>query len=170
MRRIIASVLLAIFVYPLIAQGNINLTNGSLINVVILNDVTTAGKGGTAATAQIMNDLFDRNGKVLIKAGTPVELNAETTPAKGVGKPGSINLKFISTKSVDGQFIKLNGGYSAVGEDRKGKALGVGLGVGLFLLFPMLAYMAKKGGAAHIPSNTIVTNIPVLGDYSVTPI
>ena len=52
-----------------------------------------------------------------------------------------------SVKSVDGQDIRLNGKYTKRVKFT-GKVLGIGLGVGLTIVWPMLAYLAKKGDPA----------------------
>lgn len=148
------------------AQTNFNLQNGTLVDLLIVDEVSSENEN--TVSIQVAHDVISNTGKVLIKGGTPVKFNIERKKRSGVGKPGTIDITILSTESADGQFIKLNGKHSKVGKSNKGKALGVGLGVGLgTFLVPMLAYMAKKGEAAVIPPNTIVSNIPVLGNYEV---
>lgn len=112
-------------------------------------------------------DIKDLEGNLLIAQGTPVNAEFKSKKRKGVGKQGEIDIKFIFTTSTDGQIILLNGTAHEEGENLKGKALGVGLGVGLLLLFPMLAYMAKKGGSAQMKSGTIISSVTTISEYSI---
>lgn len=148
------------------AQGNFNLTNGALVDVTILDEISSENENNV--TVQVTHDVIDTKGNVIIKAGTPVQCNVDRKKRSGVGKPGEITVSMLSVKSKDGQDIKLNGKYTREGKNKKGLALGVGLGVGLgTFLVPMLGFIAKKGDAATIPQNTLVPNIPVLGNYEV---
>lgn len=147
-------------------QGAYNLTNGSLVDVTIIDEASSENDNNV--TVQVTHDVIDAKGNVVVKAGTPVQCNIERKKRSGVGKPGEITITMLSVKSKDGQDIKLNGKFSKEGKNKKGVALGVGLGVGLgTFLLPMLAFIAKKGDAAVISQNTIVPNIPVLGNYDV---
>ena len=148
------------------AQNNFNVQNGTLVDVIVVNQVSSENEN--PASIQVAHDVMDNNGKVIIKQGAPVKFNIERTKRSGVGKPGNIEVEFLGVNAADGQLVKLNGKYSKEGKSLKGKVLGVSLGVGLgTFLFPMLAYMAKKGEAAIITQNTVVSNLPVLGSYTV---
>lgn len=115
----------------------------------------------------VFQDVVDVNGNVLIANQTPVILESELIKRKGIGKPGEIHLNFISTTSVDGQKIFLKGTKKIVGEDKSKKVLGISLGLGLMLISPMLAFLSKKGGSAEITNATTISNIIVLGEYSI---
>lgn len=148
------------------AQNTYNLTNGTLVDITIIDEVSSENDNNV--TVQVTHDVIDAKGNIIIKAGTPVQCSIERKKKSGVGKPGEITLSMLSVKSIDGQNIKLNGKFSKEGKNKKGVALGVGLGVGIgTFLLPMLAFIAKKGDAAVISQNTIVSNIPVLGNYEV---
>lgn len=162
----IALLFLVCSILNIYAQGNFNLTSGSLVDVTIVDEVSSENVNNV--TVQVTHDVIDSKGSTLIKAGTPVQCNIERKKRSGVGKPGEITISMLSVKSKDGQDIKLNGKFNKEGKNKKGVALGVGLGVGLgTFLLPMLAFMAKKGDAAVISQNTMVPNIPVLGNYEV---
>jgi len=149
-----------------LAENNFNVPNGTLVDVVVIDEISSENQN--PASIQVAHDVTDNTGKVIIKQGTPVKFNIERTKRSGVGKPGNIEVQFLGVNAVDGQLIKINGKYEKTGKSLKGKALGVGLGVGLgTFLVPMLAYMAKKGEAAIITQNTVVSNLPVLGSYTV---
>lgn len=107
------------------------------------------------------------NGDVLIRRGTPIELDAQVVRAKGVGKPGSVFLRCLTTQAVDGQVINLQGSYEKTGESRKGTALGVGLGVGLTVCWPVLFCLCIKGEQVVVPENTMIHNVVVNGNYSI---
>ena len=108
----------------------------------------------------------DNTGKVVIKAGSPVEIEADWKRSKGVGKAGSVNITFLSVKSVNGKKILLNGQYSAVGENKKG--LAHGLTWGLFLMIGPLSLpcLAIKGEPAKI-NHSITINTYVLNDVKI---
>ncbi len=157
-----------VIVNPIINNGNVVNTatvSSGFIDATIVNEVSSENEDNILI--QVTHNILDANGKLLIKEGTPIQCNVEKTKRKGVGKPGSIVITMNSVKSVDGQDIRLNGKHSKEGQNMQGKALGVGLGVGLLLLTPMLAYIAKKGGPAVIGANTVVSNIAILGTYQV---
>ena len=148
------------------AQTNFNVPNGTLVDVVVIDEISSENQN--PASIQVAHNVTDNTGKVIIKEGTPVKFNIERTKRSGVGKPGNIEVQFLGVNAVDGQLLKINGKYSKEGKSLKGKVLGVGLGVGLgTFLVPMLAYLAKKGEAAIITQNTVVSNLPVLGSYAV---
>lgn len=155
-------------VNPTINNSNVVNTStlsSGFIDATIVNEVSSENEDNILV--QVSHNILDANGRLLIKEGTPIQCNVEKTKRKGVGKPGSVVISMTSVKSVDGQDIKLNGKHSKEGQNMKGKALGVGLGVGLLVVWPMLAYMAKKGGPAIIGANTVVSNIAILGTYQV---
>lgn len=113
-------------------------------------------------------DIKDNNGQhVLIRRGTPVEISATIQKAKGVGKGAYIKLDFLSTYSIDGQYIRLQGNFIREGADRKGTALGVGLGVGLTVCWPCLFCLCIKGEKLVIPENTLVNYVVTNDAYQV---
>lgn len=163
MKKITLLTLITFSVLNIFAGGT--LRNGTILIVTLTSDIKSESK--TQPTFIVTNDVKDSNGNILISQGTPVLTETKTTKRKGVGKGGKIDIKFISTTSTDGQNILLNGTKNEEGESKRGKALGIGLGVGLALLPPMLAYMAKKGDPAEIKSGTIISTITILGEYTI---
>lgn len=162
--KIISLFFLVTFSFSNIYAGGI-LKSGT--QVVLISTSDTNSESGEQPIFVVFQDVKDLNGNILIAQQTPVNIEVESKKRKGVGKPGEINIKFVSTTSTDGQNIMLNGVKSFIGEDNKAKALGVGLGVGLLLALPMIAYIAKKGGSAEIKSGTIVPTVTVLSEYSI---
>lgn len=119
-------------------------------------------------TAIVEQDVrMNGSGDVLIRRGTPIELDAQVVRAKGVGKPGSVFLRCLTTQAVDGQVINLQGTFEKTGESRKGTALGVGLGVGLTVCWPVLFCLCIKGEQVVVPENTMIHNVVVNGNYSI---
>ena len=119
-------------------------------------------------SATVSNDIKADEGTVVIRRGTPVNINAEIKKAKGVGKGASVRLDIISTTAVDGQTIYLQGLFQRHGDNRKGAALGVGLGTGLTVLCPVgLFFLCIKGEKVTIPEGTIITNVVTADAYSI---
>jgi len=141
-----------------VSSNNYN-TSSSLISAKVISAISS--ENNDEAVIAINNDVYDNNGKLLIKAGTPIQCTIEKKKRKGVGKEGSVAITFNSVKSVNGEDILLSGNFKKEGENLQSKALGVGLGVGLMLFTPMLAYIAKKGEAAIIPADTVISNISI---------
>lgn len=118
-------------------------------------------------TAEVACDVTDR-GNVLILQGTPVNLSVNKIKAKGVGKPGYLQLGCISTTAIDGQTIRLSGTLTREGENRQGAAIGLGVGLGITLL-PLggFFFLCLKGEKAHIPDGTHIFGVIVVGNYDI---
>ena len=69
--------------------------------------------------------------------------------------------------SVDGQTILLNGSSSETGKNKKGLAIGLGVGL-TFTFLPIigLAFLSIKGESATIEAGTI-SNVFVMNDYNI---
>ncbi len=145
------------------------LERGKNVPVRITSDVNSKRLKKATITAIVDANIKSADGKILIKSGTPVELQASGKKAKGCGRPGYITMSCISTTAADGQKIMLNGNLSAEGDARRGLALGLGLGFGLTCVLPVigLSLLAIKGKNATIPSNTIMNYVYVTSDYMV---
>lgn len=128
--------------------------------------MTSKNEGSPSAIVE--SDVKSKDGRVLIKRGTPVQLQIDRQKARGVGKPGSVTVKCVSTNAVDGQSILLEGSVSGEGNDKKGLSIGLGVGLGLtFLPGVGFAFLAIKGEQAVIENNTIIPTVFVMNDYSV---
>lgn len=142
------------------------LDRGTTLSVRITSQITSKSKG--TPTAIVENDVKNRQGDLLIKRGTPVLLQIDREKAKGCGKGGYLNIRCISTTAVDGQTVTLDGSLNDEGSDKKGLAIGLGVGLGLtFLPFVGFAFLALKGEQAKIEANTIVPNVYVTNDYNI---
>ena len=142
------------------------LERGTTLSVRITSQVTSKNEGSPSAIVE--NDVKIKDGRVLIKRGTPVQLQIDRQKARGVGKPGSVTVKCVSTNAVDGQSILLEGSVIGEGNDKKGLSIGLGVGLGLtFLPGVGFAFLAIKGEQAVIENNTIIPTVFVMNDYSV---
>lgn len=145
------------------------LSNGKSVPVRLTSDIYTKSKTAVEPIAVVDADIKSDDGsRVLIRRGTPVNIDAKVQRARGVGKPASVRLLFLSTTAVDGQTVRLQGGYNATGDSRRGLALGVGLGVGLTVCWPCLFCLCIKGENVTVPENTVFSNVVTNDSYAVT--
>lgn len=120
------------------------LERGTALSVRVTSQITSKKKG--TASAIVENDVKGKDGKVVIKRGTPVQLQLEKKSARGCGKAGYVNVKCISTQAIDGQNITLEGNINDEGESKKGLAIGLGVGLGLtFFHLSALPSLPSKG-------------------------
>ncbi|MBS6269828.1 MAG: hypothetical protein KH586_12965 [Tannerella sp.] len=161
----ILSVVLAFSMLNLNLLAAAPLDRGTMFIVRLLSTVKSNSKE-TISTI-VDNDVKGKNGEILIKRGTPVQTSIKREKAKGCGRAGFVELKCISTTSVDGQTILLEGSSSATGKDNKGLAIGLGVGLGVtFLPVIGFAFLAIKGESATIEAGTIF-NVFVMNDYNI---
>ena len=164
---LVAMLLIATNVH-IFAQNFASLHSGKSVQVRLTTEISSKNKSLIKPTAIVEKDVRNENGDVLIRRGTPVEFTCDIQKAKGMGKPAYAKLNFTTTSAVDGQDIALQGVYAINGNDRKGAALGVGLGTGLTVLFPFgFLFFCIRGEPVTIPEGTIIPNIVVNDDYKV---
>ena len=121
----------------------------------------------TPVRAEVASDLTIA-GEVVITRGTPVILSVNKRKAKGLGKPGYLQIGCISTTAVDGQIISLSGGIEQDGENRQGAAIGLGVGLGLtFLPLGGFFFLCMKGEKADIPAGTTIFGVTVIDNYDI---
>lgn len=160
------AIILAALMLNLSVFASKPLDRGTTLSVRITSQISSKQKG--TPTAIVENDVKNRQGDLLIKRGTPVLLQIDREKAKGCGKSGYVNVRCISTTAVDGQTISLDGSLSDEGDDKKGLAIGLGVGLGLTVLpFVGFAFLAIKGEQAKIEANTIIPNVFVMNDYNI---
>jgi len=157
MKKMLMTVaIVAMSVCSVNAQTMPVLNNGKNIPIRLTADVYSNAKVSAEVVAIVDSDIKSDNGtEVLIRRGTPIEVNAQIQKARGVGKPASVKFNFVSTTAVDGQKIRLQGAYNKVGDSRRGVALGVGLGVGIPICWPCLFCLCIKGEKITIPEGTV---------------
>ncbi|MCO5231752.1 MAG: hypothetical protein M9958_11435 [Chitinophagales bacterium] len=113
---------------------------------------------------QVIKDIKDSQGNIIIAEGTPVLVDLKVKKSKSIGKAGVVDIKLKSVETIDGKTVDLKGGIVIEPESSKGKVLGIGLGVGLLLTWPMLLYLIKKGDKAVLSENTTIIGNPIM-DY-----
>lgn len=120
--------------------------------------INSKSNGSNLPQGIVGSDIKDRDGNVWVRAGAPVVLNSDIKKARGMGKPGRINIQCISTMDVNGKPVALTGSISLEGQKKLGKALGLGLGLGLTVLCPWgLFFFCIKGEDVVAPS--IIPNV-----------
>lgn len=143
------------------------LQRGTSFSVRLTSEISSQ-YNGVSPFAMVENDVKSKDGEILIKRGTPVNIEVDRKKAKGCGKPGYVNVRCISTTAVDGQSISLEANIASEGDDKKGLAIGLGVGLGLtFLPFVGFGFLALKGENAKIPINTLIHNVFVMNDYEI---
>lgn len=140
------------------------LDRGTVLSVRITTKITSKSK--TIPVAIVENDVKDKAGSLLIKQGTPILLQIDRKRAKGCGKAGYLSVKCVSTTSVDGQTVILNGNLEDEGSNRIGLAIALAICLG-FTILPLFGFffLALKGKQAKIESNTIIPNVFVMNEY-----
>ena len=144
------------------------LERGKGLSVRITSAISSKNIKTAKASAIVDNDVKAPDGTVLIKRGTPVEMQLNGKKAKGCGRAGYIEAVCVSTTSTDGQTILLNGSTNAEGDNKKGLSIGLGVGSALtFLPTIGLVLLAIKGKNATIPANTVIPTAFVANDYMI---
>lgn len=162
------SVLIFSFVLSLssIAFGqNSELSSGTIIQVMI--ETRVSSEEGDSVQAYVFSDIKDDEGNILIAAQTPVVVEVTRNELRRVGRPGSVELRVKSTTATDGQIIKLHGVNYVEGEDRNSTVLLASLIPTAVGFWPMIFYLLKKGGEAEIPTETLMPEVLVAGNYEI---
>ncbi|MCB9034504.1 MAG: hypothetical protein H6553_11755 [Chitinophagales bacterium] len=148
-------------IFFLISTTKAQSLNGIKVPIIVGGEMTSKSKENTI-TFKVAEDIKDTNGKIIILKNTAVIASIDNEKARGIGRAGSIKIQFQSTQDINGTVIKLSGNETILGESNRKHVLGVGLGVGLGLFYPMLFYLVKKGGEAVLKSNTIISSAIIL--------
>ncbi|MCQ2286617.1 MAG: hypothetical protein MJZ76_07060 [Bacteroidales bacterium] len=132
------------------------------VGIVTTGKIAKDSKRAEQANAVVSNDVF-HDGKVIIAAGTPVQLDVKYEKRRGIGRPAHIEVTPISTTDVNGQIVILNGSVKTDdGKNKRGAAVGCGVVFGI-LLFPVgLLFLCIKGGHASVPAGSQLVATAVL--------
>lgn len=162
MRKCIFACSLAFFSMGVWGQS---LSRGT--SVPIKNVITISSKDVNNSSFEESEDVKASDGTVVIKHGTPVTVSIKSKRARGCGRPGSLDVKFVSTQAVNGQTIMLEGIHlKEEGRKKTGLAVGLGVGLGVGVFPPLLALLAIKGDQAIIEEDTYVNGVRLAEDFS----
>lgn len=107
-----------------------------------------------------------QTGETLITKGTPVALAVQRKKSRGLGKGGWLQIKVISTTAIDGRQILLDGIFTKEGLDRRGTALGLGIGLGLTYLPGFgFFFLMIRGQKIVLPQGSLLYDIYVAEKY-----
>ena len=142
--------------YPVLAQQTVN------VGITITKKLKKDNLKTELESAEVTADVI-QNGNVVIAAGTPVVLDIQAEKHRGLGVPGTITVKTVSTTDVNGQIVMLNSAEkSDVGKNRRGAAIGCGVVFGIITCPVGLLFLCIKGGKAVIPIGTQMVATAVL--------
>ena len=95
---------IAFFCLSISAQEKICLQEGTRISVKITTEMSS--QHYTNPTTIVASDVYDQDGEyIIIKKGTPVEIQTKIIKATLFGDEGTIELTPISTLAIDGREI-----------------------------------------------------------------
>ena len=156
----------ALFIsYSISAQ--IHLKKGTNVYIELTTEANSNNKHEIRAVVGMdVND--SKTKETLITKGTPVVLKVERQKSRGIGKAGWLQIKAISVTAIDGRQILLDGGFSKEGEQCKGVALGLGIGLGLTYL-PVFGFffLMIKGEKIILPKGSMLYDIYVKENYQI---
>lgn len=139
------------------------LKSGSVITLRFVEEVKS---NSNAANVVVANDV-KVDDKIIVSAGTPVQTKVTATKRRSCGIAGVLNVAFISTRATDGTLITLIGGsISREGRNKRGLAIGLGVGLGV-LAWPLLSCLVIRGGEAVIPEGTLTTNVLTANEVTI---
>ena len=135
-------------------------------SVITLRFVEKVKSNSNAANVVVANDV-KVDDKIIVSAGTPVQTQVTATKRRSCGIAGVLNVAFISTRATDGTLITLIGGsISREGRNKRGLAIGLGVGLGV-LAWPLLSCLVIRGGEAVIPEGTLTTNVLTANEVTI---
>ena len=139
------------------------LKSGSVITLRFVEEVKS---NSNAANVVVANDV-KVDDKIIVSAGTPVQTQVTATKRRSCGIAGVLNVAFISTRATDGTLITLIGGsISREGKNKRGLAIGLGVGLGV-LAWPLLSCLVIRGGEAVIPEGPLTTNVLTANEVTI---
>lgn len=159
MKKLILVICVAILgagIFQANAQQTVNV--GLEVVKTLRKDKVKSENGSVVVKNDVMKD-----GKIVIAAGTPVVMDIQSEKHHGMGVPGTITVKPVSTTDVNGQVVALTGAEkSEIGKNRRGAAVACGVVFGI-ITFPVgLLFLCIKGGNASIPAGTQMVATAVL--------
>ncbi|GDX52956.1 hypothetical protein LBMAG27_20030 [Bacteroidota bacterium] len=136
--------------------------------IIIQNQNPLRSDGSQQAYFIVPNDFKDKEGNVLVAAGTLVNMNVVRQKGKAWGKPGYMNITAMNTTAVDGQIINLTGSYSQEGENYATIAWVVAGGGCLVVpLIGILGGFIVQGGNVEVPGQYLMMNVRTTEDTNI---
>lgn len=116
---------------------------------------------GESVNFEVLQDVKDKFGNIIISAGTPATAQIIFAKETGgnMGKAGKLEVSDFHTMTVDGRYIPLSGSLSSQGEDR------MILSIVLSVLFCPL-FLLMDGDSAVVPAGTTKTVYTVSDLYT----
>jgi len=106
----------------------------------------------------VAQDVLYSDGSICIRHGTEVQATAEINRRRSAGRPGSINIIFEKTQTVDGKPVGLTGNYSITANDKR--FISMTLTIGTLPLFPFnFLFLIVKGNPAIIEREKNFENV-----------
>ncbi len=124
------------------------------IGIIVVKDIDSEDADLTYQSAVVSDDVYS-DGKLIIAAGTPVMMDIHYADNHGLGVPGEVSARPISTTDIYNRVLKLDGAtMNRIGKSRRGAAIGCGVFFGI-VTFPVgLLFLCIKGADAEIPEGT----------------
>lgn len=143
-------ILFVIFAYALIlnAQKSID------VPVRTTKEITSQDKNISVVSGIVDGDVYYK-GSLIIRNGTPVEMNLTCNRARALGNAGSVSISLIRTFDVNNHPVRLYKNFTVMGEDREMLAIGLGLGLCAITVVGYLALLIK-GTEAVVNPGTII--------------
>lgn len=153
------------FVAP---AGKVTLRAGTPIMVQLSQEISSKDvSAGQSISARVMTDV-KVDGKIVITAGSPARGQVvSVTKPKGVGRPGSIGIMINSVQAIDGTQVQLSSiNLSREGDDKKGLAWGLGIGLCLLTGIGFIVMFFIKGDDGKIAAGStfdanVATNVDI---------
>ena len=159
MKKLLTVLVIAILA---VAMNNVQAQQQVNVGIEITKKIRKDNVKKETESAVVVNDI-KKDGKVVIAAGTPVVLDIEYSKHRGMGVPGTIAVKPVSTTDVNGQVVPLSGDTkNDTGKNKRGAAIGCGVVFGIILCPVGFLFFCIKGGNASIPAGTQMVAIGTL--------
>ncbi len=131
-------------------QEEIVISEGTPIKVITASEITSKDAKPNDPVSFTVDEDVVVNGQVLVRKGTEAAGSVVNAEKGGyMGKSGKLAIQVESTKTVDGQPLKLRAAKGKEGNDKAASVMALSIISPLFLF--------KKGGEARIAAGTPVT-------------
>jgi hypothetical protein len=131
-------------------EDEIVVSEGTAVKVVTAAEITSKKAKPNDPVAFIVDEDVVINGQVVVRKGTEATGSVVNAEKGGyMGKSGKLAIQVESTKTVDGQPLKLRAAKGKEGEDNTTSTM--------VLTFISPVFLFKKGGEAKVVSGTPIT-------------